>query len=387
MTRRFWTSVAFMAVTFIVSEWLSSSAFGQSPEPSPITPEVTDNQPALASADAATKWIVDRDLALEQQLNSLRQEFGAFRETLATPKFPTIEVHGVFQVDSGWFNQSANNIATLKSPNNPTGNIQDGADFRRARLSANGSVAPNMNYFFQMDFAFPGRPTFTDVWFEVTKVPVLGNVRVGQWKQPFSLEVVSSFRYTTFAERSVLFNAFAPFRHIGVGFYDYAEDERMTWAASIYRSGQDQFGGSIADNGGYAGVGRITALPWWDEESKGSQYLHVGAGYNYVTPNNQSAQFRTIPEYFIGSNGPGTVGTAGVATPGNINGTPFFVDTSKINMDHYNLVGSELLWVNGLFSLQSEAQWLMGTRTNGQRLYFPGLYAQAGYFLTGEHRP
>src|SRR5262245_16724336 len=94
MTRRFWTSVAFMAVTFIVSEWLSSSAFGQSPEPSPITPEVTDNQPALASADAATKWIVDRDLALEQQLNSLRQEFGAFRETLAKPKFPTIEEIG-----------------------------------------------------------------------------------------------------------------------------------------------------------------------------------------------------------------------------------------------------------------------------------------------------
>ena len=167
-----------------------------------------------------------------------------------------------------------------------------------------------------MDFAFPGRPTFTDVWFEVTKVPVLGNVRVGQWKQPFSLEVVSSFRYTTFAERSVLFNSFDPFRHIGVGFYDYAENERMTWAASVYRPGQDQFGGSIADNGGYAGVGRITALPWWDDECQGSRYLHVGAGYNYVAPNNQSAQFRTIPEYFIGSNGPGaTVGTAGVASP------------------------------------------------------------------------
>ncbi len=400
MNLRKWISSVTVAILLLIPGQIVPPAFG---EDSPIvvpfserdlaeadenTPTAVGNPPTLASADAATNWLVDRDLALEQQLNALRQEFGAFKEGLAKPKYPSVEIHGVFQVDSGWFNQSANNIATLKNGNNPTGNIQDGADFRRARLSANGAVAPNMNYFLQMDFAFPGRPTFTDVWFEVTKVPVLGNVRVGQWKQPFSLEVVSSFRYTTFAERSLLFNSFDPFRHIGIGFYDYAENERMTWAASVYRPGQDQFGGSIADNGGYAGVGRITALPWWDEDAKGGRYLHVGAGYNYVAPTGQSAQFRTIPEYFIGSNGPGaTLGTAGVASPGNINGTPFFVDTSKISIDHYNLVGSELLWVNGAFSLQSEAQWLMGTKTNGQRLYLPGMYAQAGYFLTGEHRP
>ncbi len=327
------------------------------------------------------------EIPLEQQLQMLRQEFNALKDGLSKPKFPSVEVHGVFQVDSAWFHQSDNNIATINDLDGAgNGNIRDGAAFRRARLSANGAVMPNMNYFLQMDFAFFGRPTFTDVWMEFTKVPVLGNVRVGQWKQPFSLEVVSSFRYTTFAERSVLFQAFAPFRHIGVGFWNYSEDERMTWAASAYRPGQDQYGGSLSDNGGYAGVGRITALPWW--ECEGANYLHVGGAYNYVSPKDEMARFRTIPEYFVGEQGGATpAGTSGVATPGAFNGTPFFVDTKTQGIEHYHLLGSELLWVNGPLSVQSEAMWLFGTRTTGQSMYFPGAYAQVGYFLTGEHRP
>src|SRR2546430_8980010 len=79
------------------------------------------------------------------------------------------------------------------------------SDFRRARLAARAALGNNINAFMQFDFAFPGRPTFTDLWVEWTDLPVLGTVRVGQWKQPFSLEVVSSFRYTTFMERSSLF--------------------------------------------------------------------------------------------------------------------------------------------------------------------------------------
>ncbi len=331
--------------------------------------------------------VASAEIPLEQQLQMLKQEFSALKDGLSKPKFPTVEVHGVFQVDSGWFHQSDNNIATINDLDGAgNGNIRDGADFRRVRLSANGAVLPNMNYFLQMDFAAFGRPTFTDVWMEFTKVPVLGNVRVGQWKQPFSLEVVSSFRYTTFPERSVLFQAFTPFRHIGVGFWNYSEDERMTWAASVYRPGQDQFGGSLADVGGYAGVGRITALPWW--ENNGADYLHLGAAYNYVDPKDHLARFRTIPEYFVGEHiGTATSGTSNFKLPGDLNGTPFFVDTGVKGVEHYHLIGSELLWVNGPLSVQSEAMWLFGQRTTGQSMYFPGAYAQVGYFLTGEHRP
>ncbi len=83
-------------------------------------------------------------------------------------------------------------------------------------------------------------------------------------EQPFSLEVVSSFRYTTMMERSLLFNTFTAFRHIGIGFYDHSEDLDRTWAASYFRSGQDQFGGSVSTNGGNGAAARLTQLLWYE---------------------------------------------------------------------------------------------------------------------------
>jgi phosphate-selective porin OprO/OprP len=53
---------------------------------------------------------------------------------------------------------------------------------------------------------------------------------------------------------------------------------------------------------------------------------------------------------------------------------------------YYNVLGSELLWVEGPFSLQSEAMVNL-VNQNGVNSALPGAYAQAGYFLTGEHRP
>ena len=314
-------------------------------------------------------------------LADLRKQFEALKSGIEKDKkkFPTVEVHGVFQVDTGWVHQTRESIATV-------GDIQDGSSFRRARLSANGKVVDNMAYFIQMDFGFFGRPTFTDVWMELNEVPILGNVRVGQWKQPFSLEVVSSFRYTMFAERSLLFQPFAPFRHIALGFYDWAADETATWAASVYRAGNDQFGDSIGDNGNWAFTGRATWLPFANAE--GDQYLNLGLGYNYVAYKDRTARFRTIPEYFVGESVAQTpIGTSGLAIPGPVNGIPFFVDTGNFSANHQNLVGTELLYVDGPLTVMSEFNYNFVAQTNGPALGFPGMYAQAGYFLTGEHRP
>ncbi|MGQ0636928.1 MAG: OprO/OprP family phosphate-selective porin [Planctomycetaceae bacterium] len=338
----------------------SSSAFGAQDGDAASLPGDATSSPNLPSFD------------------DLERRFETFRETLAQKTFPFVELHGAVQFDTGWYGQDQISIDEF-------GVLKDGADFRRTRLSANGAIAPTVNYFVQMDFSFPGRPTFTDVWVEFTQLPLLGNLRAGQWKQPFSLEVVSSFRYTMMPERSLLFQAFTPFRHPAVGFYNWSEDERMTWAASVYRSGQDQYGDSIASRGGYAGVGRITGLPWYEDD--GSRYLHLGAAYNYVAPNGRFGGFRTIPEFFIGQHDIAANGTAGTATPTLLNGTPFFVNTGNFFMNHYNLVGTELLWVEGPLTVQSEFMHLTATRENGVGANFNGFYTQIGYFLTGEHRP
>lgn len=352
-----------------------------------------DDQGGFAAPPAAT--VEDQLQRLQLQMEGMQQELDYLRASshevgqagatapqpaLPAVKYPNLQMNGVFQADAGFFHQGPASRAAY-------GDIQDGADFRRARLSAKGSVTETVNYFFQMDFAFPGRPTFTDVWVESTDHPVLGTIRIGQWKQPFSLEVVSSFRYTTFMERSLLFQAFTPFRHLGIGFYDHSDDLNWTWAASGFRSGQDQFGASISDNGGWGTAERLTCLPWWDESSGGRGYLHLGVAHFLATPPNNAVNFRTIPELFIGEQAPGAVGTSGQALPGVINGTPFFVATGTLAVDNFNVIGTELLWVHGPFSFQSEAMINYVDQQVGPNVTLPGMYAQVGYFLTGEHRP
>jgi phosphate-selective porin OprO/OprP len=301
-------------------------------------------------------------------------------------KYPAgIKVSGVFQVDGVLFSQDAANKAPPALGG--VGPIENGADFRRARLAASAALAPNMNAFFQMDFGFPGRPTFTDLWIDWTDLPVLGTVRVGQWKQPFSLEVVSSFRYTTFMERASTFQAFTPFRHIGIGAYNHADDLTGTWALSYLRTGQDQFGGSLSTHGGNGLAGRLTRLLWYDE-SDGRSYLHLGGDYYLNVPPNHSIVFRSIPEIFVGQNAGDGVGTAGFAVPGVFDGTPFFVNTGTLTrVGHVHTFDVELLWVYGPLSVQAEYMPAIVDRENAATAVLDGGYVQVGYFLTGEHRP
>ncbi len=330
--------------------------------------------------DFPARSIAEADPSLSERMRIVEEEWQEFLAASRQTSFPTVAVNGVFQADFGWFSQGeANRMAV--------GDLEDGADFRRARLSAKGSVAANVNYVVQLDFAFFGRPTFTDLWFEVVDLPVLGNFRVGQWKQPFSLEVVTSFRFQTFIERSLLFQSFAPFRHIGAGVYDHAEDLHGTWAFSVFRTGQDQFGGDIGDNGGWSLAGRVTWLPWYDEASDGRGYLHTGLAYNFSDPDNDLSRFATIPEFFVGEVRGGAVGTSGVPVPGAADGTVFFVDTGNIATHTVNKIGTELVVNIGPFAIQSEAMYGRVSQVLGPDLNFAGFYLQGSYFLTGEHRP
>ncbi|TWT46685.1 hypothetical protein Pla111_17860 [Botrimarina hoheduenensis] len=88
------------------------------------------------------------------------------------PKFPSVAVTGFFQADAIWFAQDDANIGAV-------GDAQDVADFRRARLAAKGKVAENVDYMMEYDFAFPGRPSFMDVYVDLADVSRFGHLRIG----------------------------------------------------------------------------------------------------------------------------------------------------------------------------------------------------------------
>jgi phosphate-selective porin OprO and OprP len=336
--------------------------------------------------------LVNRVDTLERELAELRDQLGD--ESLFVPAsalnagdsdwitasfpnfetngtWPTVQVSGFLQADWGWFNQDATNIATV-------GDVQDGADFRRARLNAHGDAWENVGYMMEFDFGFAGRPSFMDVYLDVRDTPV-GTFRFGQWRHPIGMDALTSVKELTFLERALPF-AFLPFRQIGMGVFDHSGDETLTWAISGFRFPTDTYGGNIGDNGGYGLATRVTFAPWLTED--GSRLLHLGGAYSFGDPANDRVRYRNQPEFFVSETGGADLVPGGVPT-----NVPPFVDTGPINANNFNIFSAEGGLVLGSLYMQSEAIYAVVNQIGGPTVSFAGAYAYAGYFLTGEIRP
>lgn len=240
---------------------------------------------------------------------------------------------------------------------------EDGTEFRRARLYLSGAVYENLQFKFQYDFA-GGDADFEDVYLELNQLPAVHNLRIGQFKEPFSLEELTSSNNVTFMERA-LPNTFAPGRGTGAmihrAFLGAPGAQRLTAAAGIFRP-TDDFGND-SDDGGYAGTARITGLPWYRDG--GRKLLHLGASYTHRNVD-ENLRIRQRPE---------------------AHGSDRFVDTGDFDVDTVDSYVLEGALVHGPFSLQSEYfASAVDTELRGDR-DFDGFYVQASYLLTGEHRP
>jgi phosphate-selective porin OprO/OprP len=240
------------------------------------------------------------------------------------------------------------------------GGLEEGAEFRRARLYLEGVLYDRVEFKAQYDFA-GGDPAFKDVYLGLIDLPVVGGLRVGQFKEPFSLEEVTSSNYITFMERALL-NALVPSRSTGFMTHHHAFDQRLAWAAGVFRD-PDDFGDQSGD-GEWSFTGRLTGLPWYQDE--GRSLLHLGGGYSYRKLNDETIRFSARPEVHL---------------------APRFVDTGSFAADTANLWGGEAALVHGPFSLQGEYVHSAVDATMRANPDFDGYYVQASYFLTGEHRP
>ena len=263
-----------------------------------------------------------------------------------------LKIGGRLQTD--WLFSSEDNA--IKSD---IGEQEDGVEIRRARIYFSGLIYENVEYKLQLDFE-GGDADFKDAYLGLTDFP-LGTLRMGHFKEPFSLDELTSSKYITFLERA-LPNVFAPGRNMGFMLHNTCPDERMTTAIGVFRDTDDY--GENVDDGGYNITGRVTVLPIY--ENKGAQLLHLGAAYSYRNPDD-SIRYRQRPEAHL---------------------TDRFVDTGSFAGDQVDLVGLEAALVDGPFSLQGEYMMADADRLSGSNsdVDFDGYYVQASYFLTGEHR-
>lgn len=241
------------------------------------------------------------------------------------------------------------------SPDVPTG-----VGFRRARLSLAGLVYKIIDYKFEYDFA-DGSPAFKDVYIGMRDIPYIQYVRVGHFKEPFSLEEITSDDFVTFQERA-LNNAFAPSRNTGAMVNPLFFDKRLTVAAGGFRETNNSgYGYGPAE---YNVTSRLTGLPWYEEN--GRKLVHLGFSYTHKFRHGEDITFSQKPESRLF---PVTL-----------------VNTGDITTDGVDIIDPEFALVLGPWSLQAEYMRAFVAQKDNPNPQFGGVYVYGSWFLTGENR-
>ena len=238
--------------------------------------------------------------------------------------------------------------------------LNNGTEFRRARLFASGKMFKNWEYKAQYDFA-GNEVTLKDAYIRYAGLEN-GKIIIGQFKQPFSLENLTSSKYITFMERASP-NALATGRRIGAG-YNRGLGANGTLAFSVY--GQEADAGDAGDEG-FGASARVTFAPVKSDD----RLLHVGFAVAQEKPEdglNDTFRFRSRPESHVTDTR--------------------LVDTGALaNSEKLTKYGVEFAWVRGRFSLQSEYIAADVSRKTGfQDVDFDSFYIYGSFFINGDSR-
>jgi phosphate-selective porin OprO/OprP len=271
-------------------------------------------------------------------------------------------IGGRFQYDTTFFDPDADTRAAVETNVPSKVRIEDGSEFRRARIEFGGEIGERVEWYTAYDFA-GAKTNFRGVYVGLKDLP-FGNLRAGQMKEPFSLEQLTSSKNIPFIERSVK-AAQDPAYNAGLMLFDAPLEERMTWAVGAFRTGSDD--GEISKGDGeWATTARVTGLPYCDEE--GDDYVHLGLAGSRRSPTDDLVSFSSRPESNL---------------------APAYVSLSSLPAETVDLIGTEAAWVRGPLTVAGEYVLASVDAPSGATMdpTFDGYYVMAGWFLTGEHRP
>lgn len=294
--------------------------------------------PSVYAKSSTAKSIADLEARIAQ-LEQSSEKFGSFLKGH--------KVFGRLQYDK-----------TFVTNNNEL-NLQNNSKLRRGRLGLKGKMAQDWGYKFEIDFA-KDASNVTDAYISKSLPEQKASIKIGQQKEPFSLEELTSSRFITFLERAAI-NGFAPGRNIGISYSKHFNN------ANLYAG---VFGDAIGDDSDTDGetVSGTARLAFYDK-SEDNNVLHLAGSYRVSEPTGDEVSFKFKPE-------------ASIETSSSA------VKTGAIsNVDKVNQYGLEAAIVEGPLSLQAEYINTEVTRDSGAIDYtLQGYYVQASVFLTGEQR-
>jgi len=292
---------------------------------------------------------------LAEKINRLEQEIKALRmaqKTKSTVKNIPI-LMGRLMVDYSFLDADG----SLRSVENTS--AKNGSGFRRARLGVRGNFG---RVFYQMNLDFAdSTPEFKSTHLKwVTKNKK--GIWVGHMKEPFGLEQISSSKYSTFMENSLL-KAFYPEYSTGLMFTENDRKKRLSYALGLFYDSDDSGKSSTSNEDDLNMTARVNYLI--RHKSSGKELLHLG--WSHSRRNLGSIQYAVKAE--------------------NDFWDRKFLDTGAIFSRGAIQNGLEFIWHNKELQIQAEHVRSEVKALSGIDPIFHGTYVQASYFLTGEHRP
>ncbi len=256
---------------------------------------------------------------------------------------------GRLQIDAGFFSEEDGVDVE-----------EDGVKIRRARIALSGLIYGNVEFKTQYDFS-GGDADFKDAYIGLLNNGGSGlpdfikKVRVGQQYEPFGLEVLTSSRVITFAERSFTTNL-SPNRNTGVlAIMELFDEPAGSFALGVF---QDDDGyGDTQGNDGQAVTGRLSLAPL--NEKEGS-LVHLGVAFSSRNNPGATVEYDADSLSSLGSD---------------------IVSASSAS-DQVDLLGLEAAFVHGPLSIQSEV-----VQSSLDNADVNAWYIQGSFFLTGEGRP
>ncbi len=277
---------------------------------------------------------------------------------------PNFRLRGLIETESVVASQSNQSKASI-------GDLQNGYGFRRARLGAQGTIGDSARWISEVDLAGGSTAQLIDVFLGLTAIPGVREVRIGHFREPFSLEGATGVPAVTFLERSPL-NQLDPTRNWGVAGFWWPESERITLALGAFRDGTNRGGQSIGDEDAWAYTGRITGLPIYEPDDSQFELVHLGVSASARSPSNGLVSFNpaNAPSLLVVVDDPPTPFLPAVAIPAS-------------GQQLFNL---QAAYVRGPWSFQGE--WIATAiqQPAANSVFLHGIYGYTSYFLTGEHR-
>lgn len=236
---------------------------------------------------------------------------------------------------------------------------------RRARLYTSGRFQIGRPIEYKFEFALEEREIFfNDFYLRWRFSRWIDSIQIGYFDPPVGLDALAGSRDRGLMELAPALSAFAPGFRIGAQASGSFERPSLAWAFNVSSLGQRPNDAEVSSS-----PLRLTARgvwrPWIDESSATPSLLHVGLSLRYQIAGAGSVQFRSRPESFLAD---------------------YAIDTGRL-AGGFGTIGFELAWRRGPLFLQGEILRSQVDAEGHGSVGLHGLYAQASWAVTGEHRP